>query len=46
MGIAVFFFNFTLLYFTLDAGLLAISQYSEGPKTGHLNTGFFWFPRA
>ena len=29
--------------FTLDAGLLAISQYSEVPATGHLDTGFFWF---
>ena len=29
--------------FTLDAGLLAISQYSEGPATGHLDTGFCWF---
>ena len=28
----------------LDAGLLAISQYSEGPATGHLDTGFCWFP--
>ena len=27
-------------FFTLDAGLLAISQYSEGPATGHLDTGF------
>ena len=26
--------------FTLDAGLLAISQYSEVPATGHLDTGF------
>ena len=26
----------------LDAGLLARSQYSEGPATGHLDTGFFW----
>jgi hypothetical protein len=37
-------------------GLLAISQYSEGPATGHLDTGFSsfrcvykrmlrWFPR-
>ena len=33
-----------LLFFTLDAGLLAISQYSEGPATGHLDTGFSWFP--
>jgi hypothetical protein len=24
----------------LDAGLLARSQYSEGPATGHLDTGF------
>ena len=31
--------------FTLDAGLLTISQYSEGPATGHLDTGFFFvFP--
>ena len=30
--------------FTLDAGLLAISQYSEGPATGHLDTGFSWLP--
>jgi len=41
--------------FTLDAGLLARSQYSEGPATGHLDTCFLvslvykqmlrWFPR-
>ena len=30
--------------FTLDAGLLAIRQYSEGPATGHLDTGLSWFP--
>ena len=30
--------------YTLDAGLLARSQYSEGPATGHLDTGFSWFP--
>jgi hypothetical protein len=29
---------------TLDAGLLAISQYLEGPATDHLDTGFSWFP--
>ena len=29
---------------TLDAGLLARSQYPEGPPTGHLDTGFSWFP--
>jgi len=34
----------TLLFFTLDAGLLAISQYSECPATGHLDTGFLGFP--
>ena len=28
--------------FTLDAGLLARSQYPEGPATGHLNTDFFF----
>ena len=33
-----------LLFLTLDAGLLARSQYSEGPATGHLDTGFSWFP--
>jgi len=32
--------------FTLDAGLLARSQYSEDPVTGHLDTGFSWFPCA
>ena len=26
------------------AALLARSQYSEGPATGHLDTGFSWFP--
>jgi len=30
--------------FTLDAGLLATSQYSGGPATGQLDTGFSWFP--
>ena len=30
---------------TLDAGLLARSEYPEGPATGHLDKGFFfWFP--
>jgi hypothetical protein len=26
--------------FTLDAGLLVRGQFSEGPATGHLDTGF------
>ena len=30
----------------LDARLLARIQYSEGPATGHLDTGFSWFPCA
>jgi len=30
--------------FALDAGLLARSQYPEGPATGHLDTGFSRFP--
>ena len=30
------------VFFT--AGLLARSQYSEGPATDHLDTGFSWFP--
>ena len=32
--------------FTLYAGLLARSQYSEGPATGHLDIGFSWFSCA
>jgi hypothetical protein len=35
----------TILMFYLDAGLLASSQYPEGPAlTGHLYTGFSRFP--
>jgi len=30
--------------YTLVAGLLGRSQYPEGPATGHLDTGFSWFP--
>ena len=33
-------------FFTLGARLLARIQYSEGPATGHFDTGFSWFPRA
>jgi len=32
-----------IVVFTLDVGLLARSQYSEGPATGHLDTSFSWF---
>ena len=32
-----------IVVFTLDAVLLARSQYSEGPATGHLDTGLSWF---
>jgi len=35
-----FLYNVCIAVFTLDAGLLARSQYSEGPATGHLDTGF------
>ena len=35
-----------VFFFTLNARLLARSQYSEGPATGHLDTGFSWFPCA
>ena len=31
---------------TIDAGLLARRQSLEGPATGHLDTGFSWFPCA
>jgi hypothetical protein len=37
---------YVLLFFTLDAGLLARTQYSERPATGHLDTGFSRFPCA
>jgi hypothetical protein len=33
-----------VMCFYLDAELLARSQYLEGPATGHLSTGFSWFP--
>ena len=35
-----------VFFLTLDAGLLARSQYPEGPATGHLDTSFSWFPCA
>ena len=33
-----------VVYFCLEAGRLARSQYPEGPVTGHLVSGFCWFP--
>ena len=44
--LCVFVVLCVLLFFTLDAGLLARSEYSEGPATGHLDTGFSLFPCA
>jgi hypothetical protein len=49
MGVLLLSYVYLLYYMrtavvTLDAGLLARSQYSEGPATGHLDTGFSWFP--
>ena len=38
------FYCVCIAVLTLDAGLLARSQYPEGPATGHLDTGFSWFP--
>ena len=42
--ICVFYYVCTHVLHTLVAGFLAWSQYSEGPATGHLGTGFSWFP--
>jgi len=36
--------NFQYYIHTLVAVFLARSQYSESPATGHLGTGFSWFP--
>jgi len=41
-GSSRFFPSLALL--TLVAGLLARRQYPEIPVTGHLGTGFSWFP--
>jgi len=35
-----------VFFLTLNAGLLATGQNSEGPATGNLDTGFSWFPCA
>ena len=42
--LCVFVYYMCIAVFTLDGGLLARSQYSEGPATGHLDTGFSCFP--
>ena len=42
--LCVFVYYVCIAVLTLDAGLLARSQYPEGPATGHLDTGFSWFP--
>ena len=38
--LCVLLYYVCIALFTLDAELLARSQYSEGPATGHLDTGF------
>jgi hypothetical protein len=35
---------YTAVLHTVVPGLLTRSQYPEGPATGHLDTGFSWFP--
>ena len=37
-------YSYVYLYSYFRCGLLARSQYPEGPATGHLDTGFSWFP--
>jgi len=39
-------YHVCIAIFTLDVRLLARIQYSEGPATGHLDTGFSRFPCA
>jgi len=46
MSSYVYLYYVCIAVFTLDVGLLARSQYSEDPATGHLDTGFSWFPCA
>jgi len=40
----LFYYVGTAVLHSLVARLLARSQYPEGPATGHLSTGFSWFP--
>ena len=42
--LCVMLYCLCIAVFTLDAGLLDRSQYPEVPATGHLDTGFSWFP--
>ena len=42
----LFYYECNVVLHALVAGLLARSQYPEGPATGHLDTGFSWFPCA
>jgi hypothetical protein len=42
--VCVLLYCVCIAVFTLDDGLLASSQYSEGPATGHLDRGFSRFP--
>jgi hypothetical protein len=39
----LFYYVCIVVFRTLVAGLLARSQYPEGPVTSHLGTGFSWF---
>jgi len=41
--LCVLLYYVCIAVFILDAGMQARSQYSEGPATGHLDTGFSWF---
>jgi len=43
-SITVFRLYVCIAVFALDDGLMDKSQYSEGPATGHLDTGFSWIP--
>ena len=40
----LFYYVCVVVVHTLVVGLLARSQYPEGPATGHLGTGVSWFP--
>jgi hypothetical protein len=42
--VLLFFVLYCCFLCTLNAGLLARSQYLKGLVTGHLDTGFSWFP--